>query len=80
MYIPVNCQNSGRGLGSCSVEMLRGIVKNLHLKRYVKRSLLLCSSHLSHHVFACGHAGASGHARIDLLPHPVKILLNVASI
>ena len=55
MYIPVNCQNSGRGPGSCSVGMLRGIVKNLQLKRYIKRSLLLCSSHLSHHVFARGH-------------------------
>ena len=33
--------------GSRSVGMLRGIVKNLQLKRCVERSLLLCSSHLS---------------------------------
>ena len=36
--------------GSRSVGMLRGIVKNLQLKCSVKCSLLLCSSHLSHHV------------------------------
>ena len=33
--------------GSRSDGMLRGIVKNLQLKRCVKCSLLLCSSHLS---------------------------------
>ena len=74
MYIPVNCQNSGRSLGSRSVGMLRGIVKNLQLKHCVKHSLLLCSSHLSHHAFARGHAGASGHACIDSSPHPLKVL------
>ena len=50
---------------SRSVGMLRGIVKNLQLKRCVKHLLLLCSSHLSHHAFTRGHAGASGHACID---------------
>ena len=74
MYIPVNCQNSGRGPGSRSVGMLRGIVKNLQLKCCVERLLLLYSSHLSHHAFARGHTGASGHARIDSLPHPLKVL------
>ena len=49
MYIRVNCQNCMVAVG-----MLRGIVKNLQLKRYVERSLLLCSSLLSHHAFARG--------------------------
>ena len=57
--------------------MLWAIVKNLQLKRCFERSLLLCSSHLS---FSRGHAGASGHARIDSSPHPLKVLLNAASI
>ena len=45
-----------------------------------KLSLLQCGSHLSHHAVARGHAGASGHARIDSSPHPLKVLLNAASI
>ena len=36
--------------------------------------LLLCSSYLSHHAFARGHAGASRHAHIDSSPHPLKVL------
>ena len=72
MYILVNCRNSGRGPGSRSVGMLRGIVKNLQLKRCVERSLLLCSSHLLR-TRARGHAGASGHARIDSSPHPLNV-------
>ena len=56
--------------GSRSVGMLRGIVKNLQLKRSVERSLLLCSSHLSIRTRAL----ADMRARMDLSPHPLIVI------
>lgn len=60
-------------LSSHYVGMLRGIIKNLSLKRSIERMLLLYSVNFNTMLLHI-HAGADKQEHMDSLPHPLLLL------